>query len=819
MYTDIREIRMERSMQWPNPTYRDDLSCFFTLGHFSWTYIKRINEVKNDSNPSYVEVNRLRSVHQKNDFDYSAYTQSTFILQQFSRQEQENIEDFWNSLDPFMMITRVHSIISTVPDSEGTSVQVKIENAIQAAMSQNDGPVCKWLCYRTLDLVDAVVICKANTIQTLLEAVGRLYTTKEIGDIYSYCCIRPEYIDLETDPEDALPSKLPKDKISLLSIRFAVRNSAACGEMLKSLDVAWEDIFGTRLHPNLITGNDDINIIARDISSGDLCRLYRQLFQRGSTLYTRLGMAISDMTTRLGVDAPKPIRPAPQDNVIPDSLLTKTYTDLQEKLANVDGVTQEELHILMEIIHSLVSISRNSVILQMCYILAGPIQGVINKLSDKCWRWDTNDVDEFLSGFAYLMEHVIRTEGSLVHHPETRPLLFDIPASILEFDLAFTDRCARYLTEREGNKMASRTYDFLLIPCLCSNITIHDWFNRPEDSERLLYVQIPLSMIYEPRQVVCNLVHEAAHHAGESTRLREQRSTCLRLCVAFLVAGEFDMEDCVPVVDSLYAKIVKLIPDEECRYLNRFARKISACLREILSTQTYIESLLYMYDQNQQPGDSFYWQGLQHYEDIFKNNAIQQLEVSARQTEFLFSECYADLAMVSLLGLEPKQYIELFNDDIFRLKEDHYENHKKARLTTFIVMVERIGLVLCAMRDNDQWTADELGGSELANYILSFVREYAKSAGRRYSAHFQCPAWLQVQEKDWCFHSFYVLDTIRVYLDDCLAEMLKDDKGKPEKALIQKRYRMFADDQSLSSDMFFQEINDYRNRIIPQTPV
>ena len=176
--------------------------------------------------------------------------------------------------------------------------------------------------------------------------------------------------------------------------------------------------------------------------------------------------------------------------------------------------------------------------------------------------------------------------------------------------------------------------------------------------------------------------------------------------------------------------------------------------------------------------------------------------------------------MVSLLGLPSDKYIDLFKEDLKNLRHlsENGELDRRESIATFVVLIERIGLVFCAMSDQEQWLDDIVDDSELANYIRAFAHECAKRSGRRYSNHFVCPPWISVKKDDWCFHPFYILDTIRLYLGDCLHKMLQvndcNPKSTNELALIRERYEMFAVRQELSSDDFFREIMDYRRRIM-----
>lgn len=63
---------------------------------------------------------------------------------------------------------------------------------------------------------------------------------------------------------------------------------------------------------------------------------------------------------------------------------------------------------------------------------------------------NNREIMRMIRGVDRLLEHITRMESELVHYPETRPMLFDIPANLLEFYLFFSDKCTQYLKNGRG---------------------------------------------------------------------------------------------------------------------------------------------------------------------------------------------------------------------------------------------------------------------------------------------------------------------------------------------------------------------------------
>lgn len=836
-YTDIRAIHMERERKCAAASTKEK---WMTLGHFNWTYVENLSGIlanKTEVNLEGIRRQNLAIVNRK--AQEKSYCQPIYILREFDITQQGSVDSFWSKQAAFMVITRIHSRLPS---------QLAFEKSVDEQLGANpeidlDAPLSNkvfTLRYRTLDLSDVVLVMKSDSVYELMHKLGKLYSTPSIGDIYSYYCIRQE--ELFDDPDFHLA--LSSDSGILASVRFAVRNAKKMNDFLSELKrlPQFEDSESHRCI-FFVTGTEDINAITTNLSSAELCDIFRFIhlsLDKEPSFYD----AVDDITSRIGIpEDDLNINQSDRTSVPFVNNLRTVYTDLRATLITALATESEKdwHRTILETLDSLIEMSTNSVLRPVCFILLGAINGIVDKISKKlidCVEME-QELNEFLIGTTYVMEHILRMEGELVHHPETRPLLFDIPASILEFDLALVDRCADYFKSREHKcqdstllgKADNREYCFLIVPRLYTNITIHDFCNKHDDVLRLLYVEIPLSLMYNPFEVACNLVHEVAHHSGEITRHRDLRHKRLCYCCALLLAEALGVDDSKKTVNLIYQRL--------------FLQLALELRNRDLTGRVYLRDLLPIYfnlakkmfgNKNiclefireyvgDSSGDSRIPEELFDtlygtYLETERGSCILDIRKRIEQVSSLFSECYADLAMKTLLSLSDVEYLKLLSNDFALYSQARNGNvSDDTNSTTYVYLIERVSLVLCASSNNvlqslQATLSQQIGMESFINEIIVFCTEFTKCDERTttnlpHNSNDDTPAMP--------YHSFQILDTICEYLQQCLSTMEQLDaipENAVQKQSIANSFKTFAKEKRLASDAFLDEIGQYRDRLI-----
>lgn len=808
IYTDLRAIIMQKGTQQGSKHIICPPDAWLALGHMDWITVESLSTPPMDS--AGVCLDQIRLCSQKLSVDQafaSVYCQPLYILRDFLWTQQEQVNRFWAKPAAFMTITRVHFAGQN---------QALLEDAIDQQMKEGalpyDGELPEgslgdraiYLYYRSLELSDIILVTKSDSAASLLSCIGRLYTLETVGDIYSYYCIaRSELYSTGT------AKACSDDCIPLISTRFAVRSAAECRTRIKELQAMFPDREG---HPSpafFVTGIEDINLITYDNSSRQLCDIFQRIFSMEGGFWN----AFDNSTTRLGIKEGSlcSFQPGPVVEDVRRDLELACQEVLDSFLVfyKRHSFDQDWVRPLIELLNMLCRMSKNCILWQICYILLNGTRGIVCCVEEL--SKDTNfggkknhEIMRIVTGIDRLMEHIIRMEGELIHHPETRPTLFDIPANLLEFYLLFADQSAQYLQDREGIGRKC-DYQLLLIPNLCEKISIHDRLNNQESLNRLLFVEIPLGLVYSPASVICKLVHEVAHYSGETARNRNLRFSYLTSCAAYLLADELGMGDSETVFFSIRKEIQRNYPDGRRMYMRHIMKELPQTVNQIGQEEAYVGAFwdIYLDEKEFSPIDKISW--LNKYSTWYRKKRgkrlSEKLDKMLWEVESLFKETYADLAMLTLLGLGAEDYIALL------------ENlEQQGGLTSevgFACRIERAALVLCAIDEENLLGLSNCLHRPLAKDVDQYCRilldENADLAD------------LPTKHGNCGYHSPEIVEVILEYLQECyrmISAYDAEEKNQEERERIRYNYLRFAKEERFASLEFFKVIEDYRPRII-----
>lgn len=817
-YTDAKALILEKDVQKGDNRGPCPDGSWLTLGHMDWLQVRPLSGPESCVG---IPLDRVDECSQNLSVDGNAdfmYRQPLYIFQEFPLVRQEAVDHFWTQPAAFMVITRLHS--------NGQS-QKSFEEAVDQQLQRRDlppecpdVPIFFWndtpsgerldrsvtcLRYRTLELCDIILIAKSDSVESLLTYSGRLYSLPETGDTYSYYCINEN----EFSPTGGLA--VEDDCVSLTSTRFSVRSASACRTLLPSLQKIFAN--GTERPAFFVTGMEDINLISYDNSSQRICKIFRSILKLDSSFW----QAFENCTTRLGIrESVLPLWNSRTDGSLLKEDLAEAYQRLKDSftyLRRTNRLNQDWVRPLGELINLLSHISQNCVLWQVCYILLNGIQGIIRRVEE----WSSNnafldddsnrEIMRMVRGVDRLLEHITRMEGELVHQPETRPMLFDIPANLLEFYLFFSDKCAQYLKNREGPDK-QESFQLLLIPNLCSRISIHDHLNSGLNKNRLLYIEIPLGLLYEPSHVVCVLVHEVAHHSSEQARNRTVRFQDLLSCTAFILADELDMGDSDAVFLRLRELLDSCYPPDKRDYMQDIFSNLLNTASHIYQNGSYVEELwdLYMNAMSEAPkAEQLMWlnQHVTGYRRYMEEKVLDRLDKLLWEVENLFKETYADLAMLTLLGLRAEDYMAMLE------KSDAVHSSKNEN--SFACKIERAALVLCAIDPTNLLGLAEYAAPSrpLATSILKYCQILLDEN--------VSPEMLPTRSGSCGYHSLEVAASILHYLSVCCESIRQYDaleQNCSAKEEIQSNFREFAVKQRFASLEFFQSLEAYRPQII-----
>lgn len=774
---------------------------WLVLGHFDTLSIEQLPCHDSPLRTIWGDIKAKRSIEKKD----TAYFHPTYLVSE----EPDYFPGFLKEERAFLFFTRIHS-----SSMEDVGIDA-LRDELKAIFEKN--PDILHFYSKTLELSDLVLLSKANSIERLLSVLEELSNSPAVGDIYSYCCVSQAAL---TEARDAQYID-SRDNIGLVSLRFAVRDS------LTAAKKQVEKWVGQRNHKSFfVTGTEDVNLLLNDMSSSELVLLLKGIIMDSAD--GGVWKYFDDMTTRLGIPIPDSLADNSAISNDPPRILN-SYQELYSQLMRHTELSAANWYRpLLQMLNTLTTVGENCVLNQLCYVLLDGLQGLMAKFKEKSSIPSPSDIQGFVSGIVYLAEHMIRMESQLIHHPETRPLLFHIPASIVELDLAFVDLCAEYLQIADSEK---RRFYFSIIPALQSTVNIKNLVYQEGDQAYLLYVGIPLDCCYDPGFIVRVLVHEIAHFSGERARFRENRKEGMIGCCAYMLCQLLEIEHYKKAGTRLLALKLKEVIEKRERLEgqsllimeNLMPILLETC-RAVFLDQQLIYRLLTLAAQDDDGCSASKIQRLEGYAQNYKHllsvGGIQAVTDALMELETLYRECYADIAMIQLLDMDAQVYFELIQRsyDILNqscpkgaLERKNWEGTKRFREA---VVVQRAGLVIAASfsENLERMQLNTDNASSLGRKIALYLQEFQQSGERNmrnvdYSMSSDC-------DKS-CFLDFKVADEIYKYLCKCRSEMLAIGKQHhKEKCHIRDIYDTFAVREQYMSPTQVESISGFRKKLL-----
>lgn len=774
---------------------------WLVLGHFDTLSIEQLPCGNSPLRAIWEDIKE-----RKNDkMEDTAYCHPTYLVSE----DADCFLDFSMAEKPFLFFTRIHSSAM-----EGMGIDT-LRDALECILKQkSDIP---HFYSKTLELSDLVLLSKSNSVAQLLSVLEELSNSPAVGDIYSYCCVSQAALTGTWDAQ-CIDSA---DAIDLVSLRFAVCDNLVAAQ--KQVE-KW---VGQRDHKCFfVTGTEDVNLILNNISSAELVLLLKDIIMdsAGGGIWSHF----DDMTTRLGMS----ITNTPQDysTALDNSpRILRSYQELCRQLMDhMELNSANWFQPLLQMLNTLTAVGKNCVLNQLCYVLLDGLQGLMAKLKERKSISSQSDIQNFVSGIVYLAEHMIRMESQLIHHPETRPLLFHIPASIMELDLAFVDLCAEYLQIADSKK---RHFYFSIIPALQSAVNIKNLVYQEDDQAYLLYVGIPLDCCYDPGFIVRVLVHEIAHFSGEKARFREQRRDGMIGCCAYMLCQLLEIERNKKAVVCWLAQKLKEVIEKKERsggqsllIMENLLPVLQEACRTVFVEQRLIYQMLTSAAQDGEEGNASKIQRLERYVQNYKRllsvGGIQAVTDALMELKTLYRECYADIAMIQLLDMDAQVYFELIKRSYDALDQSppkgalERKNWEGTKCSREAVVVQRAGLVIAASfpEDVEQMRLKTDGTYGLGQKINSYCREFRKDGERDMR---KVDSSMKVGTGKSCFLDFRVADEIYEYLCGCRKEMLRiGEQYQREKSHIRDIYDTFAVREQYMSPTQVESISAFREKLL-----
>lgn len=551
--------------------------------------------------------------------------------------------------------------------------------SLQQALDEDRQDGIDYCLYRTVELSDAILAIQADRLQSLLSFSFSLQRWGMVGKIYSYCGIRlanvsnPEWL-----PDDG-------DVLQWCTMRFSVRLLDGVEEELNTIRRLTSD--ACCCQPFSVVGVDDIAVSWNELPTGSLVKLYREWFfvqKPGHALF----QSFSDVTTRLG----SPFQELLEKGYVPltdgekaeKTQLETACARLLDKKNSIVRCAEERgerrtwLKPLSELTVMLARMSSNVLLDEFVYLILPGVSAFLDNIAGRFPDVPDEHCESFIENWANIVEHIMRVEGQLTHHPEMRPILYDIPISMLEYTLAFLDGVAEVLRSGDDAYTPVRI-QLLLSPRLSREKVAYELFAADAAvSSGLLLVYVPFDLLYEPRALLCALCHEVSHYVGESCRSRLERRDFFRKAAVRLAAHTLFEHSNAGVIEELDDRLNQGLPGTKMTIKELEERTFNLLIESMSKPDTHRELMLNAlkrharlrteepaYSEEQFPFYALDWEPAP--EDL------NRFEILLGDLGTLFREIYADISMLYLLPIGAREYIESHEEELQSGANPRYE--------------------------------------------------------------------------------------------------------------------------------------------------
>ncbi len=731
----------------------------------------------------------------------------------------EQAEDrFWDIETQFTFVTLLH--YSPKPEFKKGERFSNVSQCIKAFTA----PPSRWkrgitcrdayaACYRSLHLSDMVIIWKSDSLVNLLEQLHQLYRDPQIGDLRTVCSFRFSCAG-EISP-------FAEEKIPYAMVSFCVRDSAAVDEFTRRVrdkGCAWWPEQGGYF----TTGTRDLEVVLQNVTVGQFMKCIALWFQNPD-INEWYQKAFYESSTHLGLWDDQQDRG--RTFLEEKSPLTKTceelfkdFQSLRRQLRERTGAAELSwTRVVSSQLSALADMSRICVLDGFCYLILDGVQTFLQLVrpyleedrqipSRLLWR-----IQRFVRGWGMLLDQAVRVDGQCIPSPGFSPVLYDIPVELLEFYNAFAFRCMTLLQSPEVAE-ARCHYALFLVPKLCRRTKVHNIFHNPPPSDRLLYVDIPLDILYTPMQVLPQICHELSHYCGEGFRQREFRTTAILTACAHMIAWHFHLGD-LDAVRQIREDLKHLVPPELHVYKDQLQTALQEFITQLFQHYEWIRPWQEAYLRNQEwksEEEKINWireNTFQNRSLLFgRNEAVIDFGKDLQEIFYLFEEGYADVSMMFLLSLSREEYLSLYQQELVCLEEmgeDAEQPESDGRKAVYTRFVLRTSLVLSAtgcsdgelvssspqMEEFSQCVVDVERALKRDAPLLPFIKEHKKMMQN-------------------CLPVDLLLD-IRDYLEWCWQEMRSTFADKEDLKQLQHIFSEVAREHHIGFKGYYETLDRY----------
>lgn len=698
------DIRIMRLNKWYVPKSMDLRDCKepVILGYFDELQIiepelEASTENLNPFTRGYHSLDAWKNDNKSTTIDYSSQEQILFLNISEEENEtganfsQKTVEDFWDkerkSLYPYLFLSMIHI-------SHSGKLALALQK-IKTVFGDN------YLSYISYDYCDIVLFAQNLTIPAFMERIKRLFEEPEkvIFDTFSMVSFHPKY-EVSSNLNEAETTRIQ------VTINLSIRDHDAFAKWYQT-EISGNELIDIDYD---LFGRHDISIIKDNPDTAWLIQIMNKLHDKKNqknfwTFETFIKIKNDDASMKLCSDTASDLEE-----------IHRTVSErLQDKIEelkvaiNESEIIDKTRYILpvYEVRDCICSIVKNSFAEEfVCCIYESFLHFVaymtkeiprIGEHPDKI-RFQEKKIaevyDQYFVAMNTLVNSTMHNERQFVQATAFNAVFYSVPPKIMAFYNAYIYRMKQILEDENLGK-----YTFLIYPSFSPNISIDQIsLNATPPCDRILTIRISESALYDIESVMYQMVHELAHYVGWNLRCRDVREEKIVSILVRWVVEECKMEDqtyqilqsCLPKAEDKKTAAAVDGDEKSAIYLDNLSEIGNAILRK-LEDSNFIYELYKAYGEGTSEETSEFNDHLledcgieRNQNNAYLDNYLEQY-ATVKCQEFcgklkrvnepdkilkyksyitliksVYRECYADLQMIILLGMNAEDYLKTF---------------------------------------------------------------------------------------------------------------------------------------------------------------
>lgn len=698
------DIRIMRLNKWYVPKSMDLRDCKepVILGYFDELQIiepelETLSESLNPFTKGYRLLDAWKNKYKSTTVDCSSQEQILFL--NVSEEENETgvnfskktVEDFWDkmrkSIYPFLFLSMIHI-------SHCGNLALALQK-IKTVFGDN------YLSYISYDYCDIVLFAQNLTISAFMERIKRLFegSEKVIFDTFSMVSFHPEY---------KVSNNLNESETTGLqvTINLSIRDHDAFTKWYQT-EISDKELADIDYD---LFGRHDISIIKDNPDTAWLMQIMNKLHDKRNqknfwTFETFIKIKNDAASMNLCSDTASDLEEI-------HKTVSKRLQDKIEELKaaiNKSEIIDKTRYILpvYEVRDCICSIVKNSFAEEfVCCIYESFLHFVtymtkeipkIGEYPDKI-RFQEKKIaevyDRYFVALNTLVNSTMHNERQFVQATAFNAVFYSVPPKIMAFYNAYIYRMKQILEDEKLGK-----YTFLIYPSFSPNISIDQIsLNETPPCDRILTIRISESALYDIESVMYQMVHELAHYVGWNLRCRDVREEKIVSILVRWILEDCKMEDqtfqmlecCLPKAKDKKTDATVDGNEKSAIYLDNLSEIGNVILR-ILENSKFMYDLYKAYGEGPSEETSEFSDRLLEdcgietsQKNAYLDNYLEQYATVKCQEFYsklkriyepdkkkkyksyitliksVYSECYADLQMIILLGMNAEDYLKTF---------------------------------------------------------------------------------------------------------------------------------------------------------------